>query len=117
MSRSKNEKRSKGKSAYFVPITWEIIDSDAYAKLTNASRTAYLIIKRQYNVKNPTEFRCPYSTAERFMDRHTFSKSIKQLIEMGFIKKIQQGGLYRKINVYSCSDAWKLYHAPQYLSM
>jgi len=115
MSRKKKNK-SKGKSSYYIPITWEMIDSDAYAKLTNASRTAYLIIRRQYDTDNPTEFRCPFSTAERFMDRHTFSKSIKQLIGMGFIKKIQQGGLYRKINVYTCSEAWKLYHAPQYLT-
>jgi len=108
----RNWKR-KDELGYFIPISWKMVDSDAFKELTNASRTAYLIIKRQYNKDIPGQFKCPYSTAEQYMERHTFARSIKQLIELGFIKKSQKGSLYRKTNIYSCSEDWGSYKRPQ----
>ena len=101
-------KRRKNHLPPFVYITKEMLRSDAFKRLTNASRIAYLLLKSQCCKADQNEVKCPYSEAIKYMHKSTFSQSISQLIELGFIKKEQQGGLYRKINVYTFSDAWRL---------
>jgi len=100
-------KRSKDRLPPFVPITKEMINSNAFKRLTNASRVAYLLIKAQCKGSHQVEFRFPYSNAEEYMDRHTFANSIKQLSDFGFIKKTFEGGLYRRTNIYEFIEQWK----------
>lgn len=75
----------------FVPIMKEMISSSAFLNLTNASE----------------EVKFPYSDAEKFMHKHTFADSIRQLEENGFIEKTEMGGLFRKTNIYSFTERWR----------
>lgn len=91
----------------FVPITKYMIQSPAYKKLTNASRVAYLLLQAQCNKRKQQDVIFPYSHAAEYMNRHTFARSIKQLVELGFIEKSDFGGLYRRTNVYQFVNKWR----------
>ena len=91
----------------FVPMLKHMIKSPAYKKLTNASRVAYLLLRTQVNGDGQQEVKFPYTDAEPYMKRHTFSRSIKQLEELGFIEKSQHGGMYRKTNSYLFIEKWR----------
>ena len=103
MSRS----RKKNKSFPFVMIYKEMIKSPAYKKLTNASRTSYTLLKFQCCKFGQDEVKFPYRHAGEYMDQHTFGRSIKQLIELGFIEKSFEGGLFRRTNIYKFIEEWK----------
>ena len=96
----------------FVFITKEMLKSDAYKQLSNASRTAYLLLRAQLKNNEQAEVKFPYSAAQEYMKTNTFAHAIEQLIKMKFIKKKQSGGLFRKTNVYSFSDEWRAYKKP-----
>jgi len=85
----------------FTPTLNSLIDSNTYKKLTNAARVAYLLICRQRRRFDQNEVCFPYSHAAEYMDMHTFSKAVKALIACGLIDKKQEGGLYRKTNIYT----------------
>ncbi len=100
-------KSRKSINGPFVPILKDMIKSPAYKKLTNASRTAYLLLKAQCCKFGQDEVKFPFSDAEPYMNRHTFSRSIKQLDALGFIEKSFIGGLYRRTNVYRFTERWR----------
>ena len=102
----------KNKLSRFVALHWEIIDSLAWQKLTNASRVALIHLKRKVVKPNPGEISLSYHEMERIMNRHTFSKALKQLEAFGFIIKEQHGGLYRKRNFFRLSEEWRRYGQP-----
>ena len=104
LSRKGNLKKINGA---FVPIMKDMISSPAFLNLTNASRVAYLLLKAQCCKFDQKEIKFPYSHAEKYMHMHTFAASLKQLEENGFIEKTQEGGLFRRTNIYSLTDKWK----------
>jgi len=91
----------------FAMITNEVIKSAAFKKLTNTARTAYTLLRAQVKKKGQSDVIYPYSDALDYMERRSFSKAIKQLIEIGFIEKKQAGGLFRRTNIYIFSDKWR----------
>jgi hypothetical protein len=86
----------------------DMISSPAFLKLTNAARVSYLLLKAQCCKFGQNEVKFPFSHAVAYMNRNTFSRSIKQLESLGFIEKSFYGGLYRRTNVYKFSDKWKI---------
>lgn len=102
----RNSKR-KDKLPPFVPILKEMIRSPAYKKLTNAARTSYTLLKLQCCKYGQDEVKFPYRHAGEYMDQHTFGRAIKQLIELGFIEKSFEGGLFRRTNIYKFIEEWK----------
>ncbi len=101
-------KKPRGKiNGAFVPIMKDMIINPSFIKITNAAKVSYLLLKAQCNKFGQGEVKFPFSDAEPYMNRHTFSRSIKQLEALGFIEKTFHGGLYRRTNVYKFSDKWK----------
>ena len=84
----------------FTPTLNSLIDSNTYKKLTNSARVAYLLLCRQRKHYGQTEVCFPYSDAQEYMDRNTWSRAIKNLEQNLLISKEQVGGLYRKKNIY-----------------
>lgn len=108
MSRSSNKRKQKNQIGEpFAPILKPMVNSPAFKKLSNAARVAYLLLKCQCKESGQREVIFPYGSAEQFMKRHTFSRSIKQLEELGFIEKSDFGGLYRRTNVYRFINDWR----------
>lgn len=102
-------RRRKNKQPPFVAMPWAMIDSPAWEKLSNASRVAYIHIKRQARNSHPGDLKLPYSDMDGIMKRHTFARSIRQLEALGFIERSQIGGLYRRTNLFRLSEEWKTY--------
>jgi hypothetical protein len=101
------KKKSKPIGENFVPVVKFMINSPAFKRLTNASRVAYLLLKAQCNKPGQRDVIFPYSHAAEYMNRHTFSRSINQLVEFGFIEKSDFGGLFRRTNVYRLIEEWR----------
>ena len=101
--------RRKNRLPPFVYITKEMLGSDAYKKLSNPSRVTLLLLRAQLKNHDQVEVKFPYSHAQEYMKTNTFSRAVKELEEMGFIKKAQEGGLFRRTNIYSFTDAWREY--------
>jgi len=99
--------RRKNKIPPFVYVTKEMLGSDAYKKLSNPSRVTLLLLRAQLKNNDQVEVKFPYSHAEEYMDRHTFARSIRELEKIGFIRKTQSGGLYRRVNIYTFCGAWE----------
>src|SRR4030042_6032421 len=76
----------------FVPILKDMIKSPAYQQITNASRTAYLLLKAQCKHYDDIEVKFPYSHAQPYMNRNTYSRAIQQLEEFGFVERSFIGG-------------------------
>ena len=91
----------------FVAILKPMVASPAFKKLTNASRVAYMLLKAQCREAGQREVIFPYGHAEPYMNRNTYSRSIKQLVEFGFIEKSDLGGLYRRTNTYRFIELWR----------
>ena len=100
-------RRKKSKLSRFVALQWEIIDSPAWESLTNASRVAYVHLKRKIVSANPGEISLSYREMEKIMHRHTFSDALRQLESTGFISREQRGGLYRRRNFFRLTEEWR----------
>jgi hypothetical protein len=92
--------KKKDRLPPFTPTSNSLIDSDAYKKLTNASRVAYLLLCRQKRRFDQCEVIFPYSQAAEYMHKTTWNASIKQLEKERLIEMKQKGGLFRKTNIY-----------------
>ena len=95
-----------------MALPWEIIDSVAWQNLTNAFRVSLIHLKRKVVKPNSGEISLSYHEMEKIMNRHTFSKALKQLEAFGFITKEQYGGLYRKRNFFRLNEEWRRYGQP-----
>ena len=97
----------KNKLRRFVAMPWDLLDSPAWARLTNASKVAYLHLKRKVTNANPGALSLSYHEMEKHMNRNTFARSLKELEKEGFITKEQTGGLFRQRNWFRFSEAWR----------
>jgi len=112
VSYGNKRKKDRSKSPPFVMIFKEMLASEAWGALTNASRVAYLHLKGKSINSDQTEIFLSYKEMERIMEKRTFSRSLKELQEIGFIEKTQMGGLFRRRNIFRLSEAWKEYRRP-----
>lgn len=94
-------KKKKDRLPPFTPTDNHLIDSYIYKKLTNASRVAYLLLCRQRRRWDQTEVCFPYSDAQEYMDAKTWKRAIRELEQSGLVMIKQEGGLYRRKNIYT----------------
>ena len=99
--------KKKNRLPPFVAILKEMLQSEAWESISNPARIAYVHLKAKCVTPNNDEITLSFGEMERIMDRHTFSRSLSQLEEHGFITKNQRGGLFRKRNYFRISDQWK----------
>lgn len=91
----------------FVPMMKDMLNSKAYKELRNSSRVSYLLLRLQCKHFEQSEVKFPVSHAAEYMDRQTFMTAITQLIDLGFIQKTFEGGLYRRTSIYRFVDTWR----------
>ena len=87
----------------------KMIDSEAWQGLSCYARAVYIEIKRKYNGSNKDNLSYTYREAGKLMQRRTFTKALRELVNNGLIDVIRSGGLYRKSNIFGLSDRWKFY--------
>ena len=101
------KKKPKKIDFKFVPVPVEVLKSKAWEQLTNAARVAYLHIWERwwFNRKEPVAV--SYESMESIMERKTFANALKQLEGLGFIRKTQTGGIFRKRNYFQMTEEWR----------
>lgn len=113
MNRQMGKKKENKIGFKFTPWPTDVTKSGAWEQLTNAARVAYLHIYEcwWFNRKGPVAV--SYRAMERIMGRKTYSNALKQLEEIGFIKKTQTGGIFRKRNYFQMSEDWRREDSPK----
>jgi len=103
------EKDVRSADNHHIRITRDMMSSKAWKSLSVHSRVLYMEMKCKYTGNNQNDISFTYKEAAEIMNDRTFTKSIDQLIETGFIKLIEQNWTTRRPNIYGFSDQWKLY--------
>lgn len=116
--------RKKLRLPPFVPLTWELLNSQAYIDLPASAAKAlpYFLGKVKLALNDPqrhkTEFSFSYGEAEQLgFARGTHSRSITELMDKGFINPVDKGGLRgcgRSCSLFILSDRWKRYGTPEF---
>lgn len=124
--KTKTKKADSWITGGFVPITLEMINSQAYKELNGSALKALILCMRKVKEMNRTErfkviFSLTYPEARKqgFCDA-TFWRSMKDLQRVGFIDCVMKGGLRcdRKTqSAYRLSLRWKSFGTPNFKSM
>lgn len=119
MSRSSKTKDKRKRLPPFVPLTWEMLNHQAYKDLPPSAAKAlpYFLGKVKLDFDDPsrftTEFSFSYREAKSFgFALGTFSKIIRDLIRYGFLDPMDKGGLRgdcKSNNLFCLSRRWKFF--------
>jgi len=125
MSSKKNN--SKLALPPFVPLTWAILNSQAYKSMTFAARAMlpYFIGRPNLNIRSDlylkTEFSISYREALTYgCSTRTYTRVIEDLMRKGFIDPVDKGGLRGwglSCNVFRMSDRWKQYGKKEFVEV
>ena len=95
----------RGKRGYkhFVRLSTKTLRGQAFRSLKPSSALLYLQLKAKYNGSNNGDIKLYYSELKGIQglsSPSTISNAFKELIEKGWVKKTEHGGLYRYSNSY-----------------
>mgnify|MGYP001167350570 FL=1 len=90
----------KRRSIPFAPIFKDVLFSDAWHNLSHSEQLIYIYIKANHNGSNNGEIPFTYSQVKRSFSSATISKALKGLINKGWLKKTEYGGLFQKKCLY-----------------
>lgn len=100
---------SMTKTAKYLRITNNMMESKAWNQLSCYAMVIYLHIKSKYNHNNADNISLTYSEAGKLMNKRTFTKAIDELINHGFIELLEQNWTARRPNIYGLSSMWQHY--------
>lgn len=115
MTRKKDRNRIQGG---FVPLTYEMIDSKAFQKLTGSAKMSLFLcmrkVKTNHHIDRFTfQFSLTYPEAKKHgLWDSAFNRGMKQLQKLGFIECTFKGGMRFQGNacsLYRLSQRWKQY--------
>lgn len=115
MGRDKGQRRNPP----FVAVKKDMLRSQAWLALSSSAKVAWLHIALDQRSRDDQHLRLPYSQAEQLMDRKTFRKAVKELIEKRFIIITKLGGLRgagdgeSDCNEYGLTSGWRDWHQPE----
>ncbi len=114
-----------GKSnSNFISLFWDMYDSEAWQQLTAHDIQLYLYMLRKYQRKvtngqiwdsNRDNISVPAKEYRKLMHQATFEKCIDHLIELGFIKLIENRYKTRQCNIYGFTDTWQKYGTKEFI--
>ncbi|MCL6457654.1 MAG: hypothetical protein K6T85_06575 [Gorillibacterium sp.] len=90
-------------------ITDSMMDSTAWQELSPHAIVLYVYFKKKFNYSNEDNISFTYKEGTQLMKGDTFTKSLDQLIDLGFIKILQSGWSNRTASIYGFNDQWKYY--------
>lgn len=101
----KSTSETNKKKNSFAPMPHTLIMSEAFLNLSYSSKVIYLYMTDYANGLETTTF--PKSIYEKITTKQTFSNSIQELTEAGFIETIVFGKSTRTENWYQFKEDWK----------
>jgi len=104
----------------FMMFFWEMYDSKAWKELTAKDKELYIHMFRKHDINkagdsNENNISLVEKTYEdnigygELMRKETFWKCIDHLIELGFVKLVENRYDIRECNIYGFNDMWKHY--------
>jgi len=122
----------KDKSEKLIRIEKELIKSKAWMELTATACKVYLIFlgkrqgnwfekngrKKEWVFTNLNKIEFTYIEAEKEykLGKSTFHRTVKQLLEVGFLDIIKSGGqLWHQKALYGISDRWKKFGKDEFI--
>lgn len=123
--RRRSKKKGNNKLPPFVPLTWDMLNHEAYKKLPPSAAKAlpYFLgkVRMSHNdlQRYETEFYFTYPEAKRYgFADGTYSNIIKNLVEHGFIDLSYKGGLRgdsKSKSLFTLSERWKKYGTEEFI--
>jgi hypothetical protein len=120
---NRKEKSWLNDSKGFIAITFDMMDSKAFRKLTESGLKALIFCMRKVKIKNPIDrfkyqflFTYPEANKQGICDA-SFCRGIKQLQGLGFIDIVIKGGRRGESKFcthYRLSQRWKKYNTPEF---
>ena len=121
------KKRSSKKLPPFVPLTWDLLNSQAYINLTNSAGKAlpYFLGKVKLPHGDPgkhlAEFSFSYTEARQYgFANGTHHRVISELMDKGFIDPVDKGGLKGgglTSSYFKLSERWRKYGAQDFVKV
>lgn len=118
MSRGEKSINKRKRLPPFVPLTWDMLNHEAYKKLPPSAAKAlpYFLGKVKFDYHDParlaSEFSFSYNEGQLLgFAAATFSKIITDLVKYGFLDPKDKGGLRgdcKSNNLFCLSQRWKL---------
>lgn len=107
----KKKNRIEGR---FIPLVLNQINSKAWKELSTRAVWVYIELLKKFKGENKNDLSLTYREVKYKMSSATFCKTIKELVDKGFIKYVRKnfGGMNRICNLYGLSDNWKLKSDP-----
>ena len=90
----------KKKQSHFCALFTKTLYSDEWKALSKSEMLLYIYIKAGRNGSNHNEISLSYSALKEIMNRSTFARSLKGLIQKGWVEKTFQGGLMQSSSKY-----------------
>ena len=106
MARRKKGEKIKGR---FIPLTHNMIESEAWRSLSGNAIKVYIMLLRKRNGANDRDLSLTYRELQGYLSVATFRKCMIALVEAGFIDLVRKGGLQKQCNIFGISERWKDY--------
>lgn len=104
-------RHKKGSEPYepYVKLDNIMMDSAAWTSLSPDAVYIYIRLRMRFDYQGGGNDRLilPYSALIWKFSRSKISEAFKELIDFGFIKKVEAGGLHRNPNVFALSEGWR----------
>ena len=111
-----DERRNKQKSTAYRPkppfAIIEGIGTPAFNRLSPTSIWTLTKLYSKFNGYNRANLSLTYREANNTMSSAIFTRSIWQLLAFGFIDVVRWGRLERNCSIFSISDRWRRWQAP-----
>jgi len=93
----------------YVLLENKMTDSAAWTSLSFGAVWVYIELRKSfdYNKGGNNHLILPYSQVSWKMNSRTFKSKKQELLDKGFIKVVDQGGLFNRPAVYALSNNWE----------
>ena len=113
MSKKKKHKKIKGR---FIPLSHNLVDSEAYKQLSAIATRAFTYFRRDLKSGHQTKVKLTFGQAQKYgvcNSSTTFSKVKKELVKHGLLDPFDGGGLNTPA-VFELSERWQWFNTDQF---
>lgn len=84
-------------------------DSAAWTSLADPAIFLYIEMRKSFRYKDGgnSGLRLPYQNVAWRMARGTYTKHMRQIVRLGFLRIVEHGGLPNRPTIYALSESWK----------
>jgi hypothetical protein len=107
--------KSPNEDVRHIRITVDMMESKAWKELSVHAIVLYCYMKTKYNKNNENNIMFKQDEGEKLMARNTFTKSIDQLIDFGFIRLVEHHIYTRFANIYGFTNMWQFYGTSKFI--